>query len=112
MANNRNLSYGEKKEDVKISRGKDINFSGAIVADPTLNSRNGMMILGRRSNRIFTNSVDLFSLINFVRSSLREFIIIPYSHLFNITTLCSSNIFFSYLACSFSLLCFASSSIQ
>ena len=58
MGNNRNLSYGEKKEDVKISRGKDINFSGAIVADPTLNSRNGMMILGRRSNRIFTNSVD------------------------------------------------------
>lgn len=58
IGNNRNSNYGERKEEIKMTRGKDVKFSGAIVADPTLNSRNGMEILGRRSNRIFTNIVD------------------------------------------------------
>lgn len=53
MGNNRNIEYG-----VDRGNGKEVKFSGALVADPRLNAKFGVMISGRLSRFIFRNVID------------------------------------------------------
>lgn len=45
--------YEEKKKK------KDVNYEGALVADPTLNQSFGIMIYGKRANNAFRYSIDM-----------------------------------------------------
>jgi len=58
IANNINIQYGV--ETIKNNEDdEDEKFAGALVANPLLNSHVGIEILGKKSQFIFDNVIDM-----------------------------------------------------
>jgi hypothetical protein len=49
----------DENEDDKSKAKKKKGFEGALNADPTLNKKNGQMLLGKRTNNIFNTGIDM-----------------------------------------------------
>ena len=59
IGNNTNIQYGAEIIKNNEEDEDDEKFSGALVANPLLNSHIGIEILGKKSKFIFDNVIDM-----------------------------------------------------
>lgn len=71
----------EDEENSKKKKGKKKNFDGALNADPSLNKKNGKMLLGKKTNNVFHLGVDM-DMTAFYPSSIDAINIIPSALIF------------------------------
>ena len=63
IGNNTNIDYGLPPQIAKEKDEDDEKFAGALVGDPELNSKTGIMMLGTPSKYIYDTVVDMDSFV-------------------------------------------------
>ena len=71
----------DEEENGKKKTGKKKNFDGALNADPSLNKKNGQLLLGKKTNNVFNLGVDM-DMSAFYPSTIDSINIIPSALIF------------------------------